>query len=138
MHIQTKFHCAHKKIGVKLTKGISSSTGPVIRELSSVKIQISQILLNFKFSPIWVLIITSLLVLLWVYINRHIINDSLVIMLISVIFARNNCTDWLTFFKFLFGCPTDNFGLLSRGQPHSPDVNHIVFTYLTQRSLGTS
>ena len=30
------------------------------------------------------------------------------------------------FFKLLFGCPTANFGPLSRGQPHSPDVNHCV------------
>ena len=26
----------------------------------------------------------------------------------------------------LFGCPTANFGILSRGQPHSPDVNHCI------------
>ena len=30
------------------------------------------------------------------------------------------------FFKLLFGCPTANFGPLSRGQPDSPDVNHCV------------
>ena len=30
------------------------------------------------------------------------------------------------FFKFLFGCPTTNFGSLSRGQPHSSNVNHYV------------
>ena len=33
------------------------------------------------------------------------------------------------FFKLLFGCPTANFGPLSRGQPHSPDVNHCVLHF---------
>ena len=32
-------------------------------------------------------------------------------------------------FFFLFGRPTANFGSLSRGQPHSPDVNHCVFLH---------
>ena len=27
---------------------------------------------------------------------------------------------------YIFGCSTANFGPLSRGQPHSPDVNHCV------------
>ena len=30
------------------------------------------------------------------------------------------------FFQRLFGCPTANFGPLSRGQPHSPNLNHCV------------
>ena len=33
------------------------------------------------------------------------------------------------FFQLLFGCPTANFGPLSRGQPHSPDVNHCVLHF---------
>ena len=33
------------------------------------------------------------------------------------------------FFKLLLGCPTANFGPLSRGQPHSSDVNHCVFHF---------
>ena len=31
-----------------------------------------------------------------------------------------------SFLQLLFGCPTANFGPLSRGQTHSPDVNHCV------------
>ena len=27
----------------------------------------------------------------------------------------------------MFGCPKTNFWSLSRGQPHSPDINHCVF-----------
>ena len=30
------------------------------------------------------------------------------------------------FFNLLFGCPMANFGPLSRGQPHAPDVNHCI------------
>ena len=37
------------------------------------------------------------------------------------------------FFKLLFGCPTANFWPFSRGQPHSPDVNHWVFTFFEPR-----
>ena len=45
---------------------------------------------------------------------------------------------WL-FFHLVIGHPATNFGSLSIGQPHSPNVNHCVFIYfLTQRSLGTS
>ena len=33
------------------------------------------------------------------------------------------------FFKLLFGCPKAKFGLLLRGQPHSPDVNHCVLHF---------
>ena len=29
----------------------------------------------------------------------------------------------MIFLKLLFGCPTANFGPLSRGQPHPPNVN---------------
>ena len=36
-----------------------------------------------------------------------------------------------SFFQLLFGCPTTNFGLLSSGQPHSPDVNHCGFFYIS-------
>ena len=50
--------------------------------------------------------------------------------------AKNRKLD--TFFKVLFGCPTTNFEPLSRGQPHSPNVNYCVYTILTQRSLGTT
>ena len=42
------------------------------------------------------------------------------------------------FFLLLFGCPTDNFGTLSRKQPHSPDVNDLRFTYSTRWSPGAS
>ena len=31
--------------------------------------------------------------------------------------------------SLLFGCPMANFGPLSRGQPHSPDVNHCVLHF---------
>ena len=34
----------------------------------------------------------------------------------------------LDFFYILFGYPADNFGLLLRGQPHSPDVNHRILS----------
>ena len=30
------------------------------------------------------------------------------------------------YFQLLFGCPTANFGPLSRWQPHSPDANHSI------------
>ena len=33
------------------------------------------------------------------------------------------------FFKLLFGSPMANFESLSRGQPHSPDVNHWVLHF---------
>ena len=33
------------------------------------------------------------------------------------------------FFKLLFCCPTANFGSLSRGQPHSPDVSQCVLNF---------
>ena len=36
---------------------------------------------------------------------------------------------FIFFFYLLFGCPTANFGPLSRGQPHSPDVNHCVLHF---------
>ena len=42
------------------------------------------------------------------------------------------------FFKLLFGCPMANFGPLLRRQPHSPDLNHLRFTYLTRSSPGAS
>ena len=32
-------------------------------------------------------------------------------------------------FCLLLGCPTVNLGPLSKGQPHSPDVNHSVFVH---------
>ena len=34
--------------------------------------------------------------------------------------------------------PTANFGPLSRGQPHPPNINHCVFTCSTRRSSGAS
>ena len=43
---------------------------------------------------------------------------------------------WYVFFLCIFGCPTANFGPLSRKQPHSPDVNHLHFTYSTWRLPG--
>ena len=43
-----------------------------------------------------------------------------------------------SFLKLLFDCPMDNFGPWSRGQPHSPDVNHCVAWISTQRSLVSS
>ena len=42
------------------------------------------------------------------------------------------------FLKLLFGCPTANFGPLSRGQPQSPYVNHCVFTVSIRRLPGAS
>ena len=45
---------------------------------------------------------------------------------------------FLPFFKLLFGCPTANFGPLSWRQPHSTDINHLLFTYSTRRSQGAS
>ena len=36
------------------------------------------------------------------------------------------------FFYLLFGCPTANFGPLSRGQPHSPNVNHCSIHFQPQ------
>ena len=42
------------------------------------------------------------------------------------------------FFQLLFGYPKTNFGPLLRRLPHSPDVNHLHFTYSTQGSLGVS
>ena len=30
-------------------------------------------------------------------------------------------------FQILSGCPKQNFGPISRGQPHSPDVNRCIF-----------
>ena len=44
----------------------------------------------------------------------------------------------MIFFQLLLGCPTANFGPLSKGQPHSFNVNHCVVTFSTQRSLGAS
>ena len=50
-----------------------------------------------------------------------------------------NSLNWIikysSFLWLLFGCPTTNFMSLSRGQPHSLDVNHCVSTISTQRSL---
>ena len=37
------------------------------------------------------------------------------------------------FFYLLFDCLTAEFGSLSRGQPHSPIVNHCVFTIQSLR-----
>ena len=31
--------------------------------------------------------------------------------------------------SLLFGCPTAKFGPLSRGEPHSPDVNHCILHF---------
>ena len=39
-----------------------------------------------------------------------------------------------SFFYLLFGCPTANFGLLSREQSLLPNVNHCVLVFLTCRS----
>ena len=39
-------------------------------------------------------------------------------------------------FYLLFGCPTANFGLLSRGKPLLLNVNHCVLTFLNCRSPG--
>ena len=45
-----------------------------------------------------------------------------------------HCSSCITFSrKLLLGCLTANFGSLLRGQPHSANVNHCVFTFLTQR-----
>ena len=52
--------------------------------------------------------------------------------------AKNSTTSFFFCFQLLFGCPTTNFGPLSRGQPHHPNVNHCVLTILTQRSPGAS
>ena len=42
------------------------------------------------------------------------------------------------FFNFYLAAPGSNLGHLSRGQPHSPDVNHSLSTILTLGSLGAS
>ena len=44
----------------------------------------------------------------------------------------------LFFLSLLFGFPKANFGPLSKGQPHSPDVNHCVVPNLDRRSPRTS
>ena len=41
------------------------------------------------------------------------------------------------FFQLLFGCPTANFGPLSRGQPHQPDVNHCILFLFDPKVSGT-
>ena len=56
----------------------------------------------------------------------------------DVFIKTNVWWDTVSFVKLLFGCPTANFGLLSRGQSHSVDVNHCVFTFSTWRSLRIS
>ena len=40
--------------------------------------------------------------------------------------------------QLLFDRPTANFGPLSKGHPHSPDVNHCDLANLARRSLGAS
>ena len=56
--------------------------------------------------------------------------------LLQDVFIKSNVWwDTVSFVKLLFSCPTANFGLLSRGQPHSVDVNHCGFTFSTSRSL---
>ena len=47
----------------------------------------------------------------------------------SINIFNNYFVNFFFFFKLLFGCPTANFGPLSRGQPHSPDVNHCVLHF---------
>ena len=47
-------------------------------------------------------------------------------------------TNFCLLFLLLFGCPTANFGPLSRKQPHSPDVNDLRFTYSALWSPGAS
>ena len=39
------------------------------------------------------------------------------------------------FFYLLFGCPTANFGLLSRGQDHSPNVNYCVLSTFNMKAI---
>ena len=41
------------------------------------------------------------------------------------------------FWTAIWLCPSANFQPLSRGQPHSPGVNHIIVTYLTWKSPGS-
>ena len=41
----------------------------------------------------------------------------------------------IAIFYLLFGCLKTNFGSLSRGQPHSPDVNHCVFIIFLFKGL---
>ena len=56
--------------------------------------------------------------------------------LLQDVFIKSNVWwDTVSFVKLLFSCPTANFGLLSRGQPHSVNVNHCGFTFSTSRSL---
>ena len=56
-----------------------------------------------------------------------------------------NCKFWfdismicLFFLRLLFGFPKANFGPLSKGEPHSPDVNHCVVPNLDRRPPRTS
>ena len=43
-----------------------------------------------------------------------------------------------SFLIYFFGCPIENFRLLSRGQPLLPNVNHCVLAFLTRRLSGAS
>ena len=40
------------------------------------------------------------------------------------------------FFFLLFGCPTANFGPLSRWRPHLSDVNHCVLSVVYAKATG--
>ena len=54
--------------------------------------------------------------------NRDIRMTSVVIVLLYLLYIFN------MFFYLIFGYPTANFVPLSRGHPHSPDVNHGVLS----------
>ena len=40
-------------------------------------------------------------------------------------------------FLLLIGCPTVNFGSISRRQSHSPDVNHCVLSIFDPKVTGS-
>ena len=50
-------------------------------------------------------------------------------MLLRETILLTNSYSTVYFLKLLFGCPTDNFGSLLRGQPHSPNVNHCLLHF---------
>ena len=56
----------------------------------------------------------------------------------GLLMKKGNLVKTSDIFYLIFGCPTANFGSLPREQPHSPDVNHCVFTYSTRNSPGAS
>ena len=69
---------------------------------------------------------------LMIHIDSKLTQNRICKIIMSTILKNNLQIQGLFFFKLLLGCPTANFGPLSRGQPHSPDVNHCVFHFRSE------